>query len=149
MLATYSNTPLAPRSPDPKTILVVDDYIATRALHASMLQRLGYNVIQATNGFEACTVIAQRHVDGIVLDVNMPQMNGLEFLRTMRTSGNPHETPVVVVTSEERRGVLDELRSLGAQLLRKPSRAVQLKEALDALSPCRPTAVPINEARPS
>lgn len=122
---------------NPPTILVVDDYIATRALHASMLQRLGYRVIQATDGSDACQTLARHHVDGIVLDVNMPRMNGLEFLRAVRTSKPPREMPVVVVTSEEKRSVLDELRSLGARLLTKPSRPVQLKEALEATTPRR------------
>lgn len=113
------------------TVLVVDDYIATRALHASMLQRQGYAVLHAANGLEASTMLTRHRVDAIVLDVHMPHMDGLQFLRGMRHEHGSRRMPVVVVTAETRSTILEELSALGAHVLRKPSRPIHLVQALD------------------
>jgi two-component system KDP operon response regulator KdpE len=77
------------------TILVVDDEPQIRRVLRSTLSSNGYDVIEAKNGQEAIEIALREHPDLILLDVNMPEMNGLEACNKMRMS---FSTPIIMVT---------------------------------------------------
>ncbi len=80
-------------------ILVVDDDRSTRLLMQAVLEAERYTVTLAANGLEALDVLEKQHVDLIVLDVMMPQMDGYEFTRTLRSAQN--DLPVLMVSAKQ------------------------------------------------
>lgn len=80
-------------------ILVVDDHAHIRRLYEYTLEKNGYKPFTAANGREALEQLEANHIDLIVLDVMMPEMDGYTFLRTLRGSGS--EIPVLVITARD------------------------------------------------
>ncbi len=80
-------------------ILVVEDDRDSRKLMETVLRRDGYSVLGAANGREALEVMDREHVDLIVLDVMMPEMDGYEFSRTLREAEDM--TPILMVTARQ------------------------------------------------
>ncbi len=80
-------------------ILVVDDHVHIRRLYEVTLEQNGYKPYTASNGREALSLLETTHIDLIVLDVMMPEMDGYTFLRTLRESGS--EIPVLVITARD------------------------------------------------
>ncbi len=81
-----------------KTILVVDDSATVRKLVIYSLGPNKYNCIEASDGMEALEKMAQNPVDLIIADLNMPKMNGLELVRTVRKENK--EIPVIMLTTQ-------------------------------------------------
>ena len=79
-------------------ILVAEDNPNSAKLMKIILNQAGYKVITAANGIEALDIMDSKHIDLIVLDVMMPQMDGYEFTRQLRQSGN--NTPILMVTAK-------------------------------------------------
>jgi DNA-binding response OmpR family regulator len=79
-----------------QTILVVDDHANVRTLIADYLGELGYRVLAARDGAEALAVVDREHVDLILLDVMMPEMDGFAFLRAYRKE---HAAPIILLTA--------------------------------------------------
>ncbi len=79
-------------------ILVVEDDKSSLKLMQIILTEAGYNVKTASNGAKALKVLDKEYIDLIILDLMMPEMNGIEFLRTIR--GNNLQTPVIVITAK-------------------------------------------------
>lgn len=84
-----------------KTILVVDDAGLVRLYYRSILEKAGYRVDEALNGLEALERLATQPADLLIVDVNMPQMDGFTFLRTLRRQGPPSGGIPALVTSTE------------------------------------------------
>lgn len=84
-------------------ILVVDDSITTRTLEKNILETAGYDVTTATDGREALRRIKEQHIDLVVSDVQMPNMDGIALTRTLRESGEFKDIPLILVTSLESR----------------------------------------------
>lgn len=79
-------------------ILVVDDHAATREPLAKLLRFEGFETAVASNGAEALEAIRQRKPDLVVLDLLMPEMDGLTFLSEAHREGHGTGLPVIVVT---------------------------------------------------
>jgi two-component system, NtrC family, sensor kinase len=80
------------------TILIVDDTPEDRKPLAKLLRAKGYNVLTATNAFEAMAAAQREDPDLILLDVMIPPMDGLTFLMLLRDSEIGRQTPVIVIT---------------------------------------------------
>ena len=80
-------------------ILVVEDDKNTAKLMKAVLTHAGYEVHEAANGIEAMTVTDRQHIDLIVLDIMMPEMDGYEFTEQMRDCGD--NTPILMVTAKQ------------------------------------------------
>ena len=80
-------------------ILVVDDDKNTRLYFQAVLENAGYTVITAQHGEEALRMMSHTHVDLVVLDVMMPQMDGYEFTRTLREAQN--NLPILMVSAKQ------------------------------------------------
>lgn len=80
-------------------ILVVDDDKNTRLLFKAVLEAEKYNVFTAENGKKALGVMENEHIDLVVLDIMMPQMNGYEFTKTLRENDNT--LPILMVSAKQ------------------------------------------------
>jgi CheY-like chemotaxis protein len=113
-----------------KRILVVDDDPDIRQVLLDRLESYGYVVETAVNGRDALDALQGSAFDGMVLDIRMPEINGMEVLRQTRKS-HPG-LPVVMVTSSMVREHAIEAIGEGAQAyLLKPFDAAQLKQVLE------------------
>ena len=82
-------------------VLVVDDAALVRLYYREALERAGFDVEEALNGLEALERLLVENFDLLVLDVNMPQMDGLTFLKVLRRQDLPIcGVPALVVTTE-------------------------------------------------
>jgi len=88
-------------SAGPKTILVVDDAALVRVYYRAILEEAGFRVEEALNGLEALEALLAKEVDLLVVDINMPQMDGLTFLRILREREDPLAAIPALVTSTE------------------------------------------------
>ncbi|MCD6256870.1 response regulator [Candidatus Aerophobetes bacterium] len=84
-----------------KNILVVDDSATIRSLQAFILQSAGFKVETASNGIEALEKLYCGNFDLIVADINMPKMDGLKMIETLRKQDIYRDLPIIIVTSEE------------------------------------------------
>lgn len=96
--------------PEPPLILVVDDSITTRTLEQSILEAHGFRVKVAVNGLDALELLQHEPFDLVITDVQMPEMDGLELLASIKADPALAATPVIVVTSlyedaDRRRGL--------------------------------------------
>lgn len=80
-------------------ILVVEDDRGARRLTEDVLLDAGYEPITASNGLEALDIMERKHIDLIVLDVMMPEMDGFELLQQLRCNG--FDLPVLIVTAKQ------------------------------------------------
>jgi two-component system response regulator MprA len=113
-------------------ILVVDDEPAVRSALERALQLERYDVELAADGREALDVLAQRHVDAVVLDIGMPRVDGLEVCRRLRGAGD--RTPVLMLTARD--AVDDRVEGLDAgadDYLVKPFALKELQARVRAL----------------
>ena|SRR5271157_4519934 len=84
-----------------KTVLIVDDSLTVREQLSLALRSAGYQVIEACDGLEGVdTVRAHPEISVVLCDLNMPAMNGLEFLDTVKGSAAGPPVPVVMLTTE-------------------------------------------------
>ncbi len=111
--AEWVTEPQAP-APIRKSVLIADDEPITRTLVRLLLERDGYFVLEAQNGQEAVE-LAMRHTPNlIVMDLNMPKMDGYEAISQIRRVEGLVTTPIVVVTMEDSSRVADQVLALGA-----------------------------------
>jgi two-component system response regulator PrrA len=103
-------------------ILIVDDDEGVTQTFARMLRLEGYEVWTAMNAETGLREAARMHPDAIILDLRMPLVDGLGFLRRLRAHDEQRDTPVAIVTGDYFLDdkVSSELRELGAELKFKP-----------------------------
>lgn len=98
-----------------KYILVVDDSESLREVVKICLEGAGYQVTQAGNGEEAMAVIDTEEFDLIICDVNMPVMNGIEFLKAVKAHPEFKFIPFVMLTTEDQTELIETGKQLGAK----------------------------------
>jgi two-component system chemotaxis response regulator CheY len=112
--------------------LIVDDSSVMRKIIERSLRQAGLEemiVVEAGNGNEGLEVLRSRKVDLILSDINMPLMDGLEFLRRLRGESLAPNVPVVMITTESSEEHVKEAILSGAQgYIRKPFTPDQVKE---------------------
>jgi two-component system chemotaxis response regulator CheY len=124
----------------PVRILVVDDSSLVRLYYRDVLEKSGFAVEQAINGVEALEKVLAQPFDLVILDVNMPRMDGFSFLRSLRRATPDVATlPVLVITTEAGPQDIGEARAAGANFyLVKPVSEADLKRHAFALTGRRP-----------
>jgi two-component system chemotaxis response regulator CheY len=84
-----------------RRVLVVDDASLVRMYYRDALERAGYEVDEALNGLEALEKLLAQPADLLIVDVNMPQMDGFTFLKALRAQEGPVAgTPALVISTE-------------------------------------------------
>ncbi|WP_425067496.1 response regulator [Reyranella sp.] len=107
-----------------RRILIVDDAGLVRRFHRDVLEKAGFSVVEALNGVEALEKILAEPFDLAVVDVNMPQMDGVTFLAALRAlDGIEGSLPALVVSTEAAAHDREAARAAGANFyLVKPVR---------------------------
>jgi two-component system, chemotaxis family, chemotaxis protein CheY len=115
--------------------LVIDDSQPMRRIITNVLSRLGHtDVVVASNGREALKRVETEQIDFVITDWYMPEMSGLDFLRTLRSKEATKDVPIVIVTANGSRDDVAQaiqLRVNGYVL--KPFTAETLKERIGAI----------------
>ena len=114
-------------------ILTVDDMATMRKIIKSLLNQLGYtNIDEAENGKEALAKLKQSKYDLVLLDWNMPEMDGITLLQEIRKDTHLKDIPVIMVTAEAKKeNVLLAIQSGANNYIVKPFTAETLKDKLE------------------
>ena len=96
-----------------KRILVVEDQEDNRQILRDLLGNAGYELTEAENGEEAIAVVAKRRPDLILMDIQLPVMDGYEATRRIRTNPDLKSVPIIAVTSYALTGDEDKARAAG------------------------------------
>ncbi|MDR1229523.1 MAG: Hpt domain-containing protein [Azoarcus sp.] len=94
-----SLTPAALPPPHEPTVMVVDDSLTVRKITSRMLEREGYRVITAKDGVDAIESLIDNIPDVILSDIEMPRMDGFDFVRNIRADARLKDVPVIMITS--------------------------------------------------
>lgn len=114
-----------------RAILAVDDAATMRKLIAFTLSAAGHEVVEAEDGVRALAVLNSRSVDLIITDINMPNMNGIELTRRVRSIPRHQSTPVLIVTTESELSIKSQAKAAGATgWIVKPFQPDQLRAAV-------------------
>ena len=120
-----------------KNVLIVDDSSVMRKIVERCLKQAGVEIgtlHEANDGWEGLTVVQQNPIDLILCDINMPTMDGLEFLKVLQTAEQAKGVPVVMITTEGSEDRVYEALSSGARgYILKPFTPEQLREQVAPL----------------
>jgi len=117
-----------------KTILIVDDSISLRQVVSIALTNAGYEVLEACDGKDALSKLTGQKVHLMISDVNMPNMDGISFLKAVRAHPSYKFTPVIMLTTEAGEDKKKEGQAAGARAwVVKPFRPEQLLVAVSKL----------------
>jgi two-component system chemotaxis response regulator CheY len=118
-------------------VLIVDDSAVMRKIVERALRQAGLEigeVLEAGNGAEALVQVEKGPLDLILSDINMPVMDGIEFLKGLSTVASAKGIPVVMITTEGSEARVMEAISFGARgYIRKPFTPEQVKERVTSL----------------
>jgi len=116
-------------------VMIVDDSVTIRlmikkTLNISLGDELG-KVYEAGDGISALAQLADHNVDLLMVDLNMPRMNGFQLISRMKTNSKYSDIPIIVISTEGNEGRIKELEELGISgYIRKPFRPEQIREIL-------------------
>lgn len=97
-----------------KTVLVVDDSTSMRQLVSFALKDAGFDVLAATDGKDAIGKLNGTRMAMIITDLNMPNVNGIEFIKQVRQTEGYKYTPIIMLTTESQESRKEEGRRAGA-----------------------------------
>lgn len=97
-----------------KTILTVDDSPSIRRMIAMTLQEAGYTVVEAVDGRDGLEKATSQQIDAIITDQNMPNLDGLGFIRALRQHPMGRGVPVVVLSTDGEESLKAQAREAGA-----------------------------------
>ena len=118
----------------PKTIMVVDDSVTVRKVTSRVLERKGFRVVTAKDGIEATDMLAEIKPDLMLLDIEMPRMDGFEVARVVRESDTFADLPLIMISSRTGDKHQQRAASLGVnKFLGKPYQEDELLSLLGEL----------------
>ena len=112
-----------------KRILVVDDEENAREALSKILTHDGYEVSSVANGIEALNFLRSREVELIITDINMPEMNGLTFLRELNRS-RPESNVIMLTAYGEVESYLEAMNLGAFEYINKPVKYDELKKVI-------------------
>jgi two-component system chemotaxis response regulator CheY len=98
-----------------KTILIIDDSASLRQVVKLTLTSAGYEVIEACDGMDALQKLDGTKIHLIICDVNMPNMDGITFVKRVKTLPNYKFTPIIMLTTESQESKKQEGQAAGAR----------------------------------
>lgn len=112
-----------------KSALIVDDSDAARSLIRSLVEDIGdVNVSEASTGFEALKSLPHQPFDIILVDINMPDINGIELIHFIKSTDRYKNIPVIIVSTESSEEDINRGMSLGAfTYIAKPFKSAELQ----------------------
>ena len=115
-------------------ILIVDDSSVMRTMILKTLRMSGLSlgdVHQASNGVEGLEILSQRWMDLLILDINMPVMNGEDMMIHMMENPETRDIPIIVVSTEGSKTRIENLVKMGATFIRKPFSPEIIRDAVN------------------
>jgi len=123
-----ATAPLSPEAIQP-TVLVIEDYSDTRELLATLLQKRGYRVIEAEDGVEGLLKAGWMYPDLIIMDLSLPEMDGVEAARRIHAQAKLSQIPIFVISAYLTDAVQADVRAVGCtEIFAKPFDAETLLE---------------------
>lgn len=118
-------------------VLVVDDFATMRRIIKNVLKQIGFTkILEADDGTTALEVLKENKVDLIISDWNMPNMTGLDLLKTVRGEKSTQSIPFLMVTAEAQKdNVIQAVQAGVSNYLVKPFTADAIKEKLTQVLP--------------
>lgn len=116
-------------------ILCIEDHPDNMMLVRRLFPVGRYNLIEAKNGVQGLSIADSQHLDLILLDINLPDIDGYEIARRIRSSSNPElaQLPIIAVTANAMKGDSQKALDAGCDVyMPKPINIVQLIETVDA-----------------
>lgn len=111
--------------------MIVDDSASMRQLVAFTIKDAGYDVLLAENGRDALEKMSRTKVDMVITDLNMPEMDGITFIRELRGKTDYKFVPIVMLTTESQEAKKQEGRAAGASgWIVKPFSPTQLMDVV-------------------
>jgi len=112
--------------------LIVDDSETTRSFIRSLIEDVAeFNVLEASSGFEAFRVLPGQSIDIIFVDINMPDINGIELINFLKTNDMYKMIPVVIISTERSKADMSKGMALGAfAYLTKPVNSDELRDVI-------------------
>lgn len=124
-----------------RKILIVDDEENARIGLSKLLTQEGYEVSSVANGYEALQFLGKEKVNLVISDINMPEMNGLTFLRELHR--NHPSTHVIMITAYGGVESYLEAMNLGAfEYIHKPVKLEELKSVMSKIAGDAPSVIP-------
>ena len=115
-------------------VLIVDDSSSMRAVIKKVISISGFKIdqcLEAGNGKEALEALTDNWVDVIVSDINMPEMNGFELLKSLKEDNLLKDIPVILITTESSEARMQDAFNLGAKgFIKKPFTPEEVKKIL-------------------
>ena len=121
-----------------RQILLIDDSATMREILKVYLMGRGFSFIDCPGAARALEILAAQHVDLVIADINMPKMDGLTFVRTLRSHPEPlvRSVPVILVTGDRAEDLKSRGEEAGANgFLQKPLSSEKLMHLVDELLP--------------
>lgn len=116
-------------------VLVIDDAMVMRNIHKNILMEFGLaekDLSEAADGKAALQIATSNKIDLFLVDWNMPELSGLDFVKAIRSMDSYKETPIIMVTSEAAKyNVLEAIEAGVTNYIVKPIKAGMLKEKLE------------------
>ena len=117
-----------------KKVMVIDDSLSIRKVVGLALKGAGYEVLEGADGAQALDQLRLSPVNLIICDVNMPNMDGISFLKNLRAEESLKFTPVIMLTTESQEALKAEGMAAGARAwIVKPFQPEQLLSAVSKL----------------
>ncbi|MGH9873390.1 MAG: response regulator [Pyrinomonadaceae bacterium] len=111
------------------TVLVIEDYSDTRELLVTLLQKNGYRVIEAEDGVEGLLKAGWMYPDLIIMDLSLPEMDGVEAARRIHAQAKLSQIPIFVISAYLTDAVKADVRAVGCtEIFEKPFEAAKLLE---------------------
>jgi DNA-binding response OmpR family regulator len=127
-------------NPAKPLVLVADDDADILSLVSLRLEKAGYDVVSATDGREAFDLVREQRPDAAILDVRMPEMDGLELIRSIRADEQSKGMLVIALSARVREANIAEGLEAGAdEYMQKPFSGKQLIELVEARLPKNPS----------
>ncbi|CAN7576764.1 response regulator [Phenylobacterium sp. LjRoot225] len=115
------------------TVLIVDDEPVNRMVLARMVEHLGSQCVEAASGPEALELLSHEAVDLVLMDIQMPQMSGIQAVERLRAGAGPNQqAPVVAVTGDTTRSKRDYLQLGFDDYANKPISLASVQQMLGA-----------------
>jgi chemosensory pili system protein ChpA (sensor histidine kinase/response regulator) len=126
--------PSAPAKGRPRCVMVVDDSVTVRKVTSRLLERQGMDVLVAKDGVEAVALLQERRPDIMLLDIEMPRMDGFEVARQVRHDDRLDSLPIVMISSRTGDKHKEHATQLGVnKFLGKPFQENELLATIDEL----------------
>ena len=117
-----------------QSVMIVEDYDDTRYMIRQVLEQQGYRVVEALTGIEAVELARQERPDLILMDINLPLIDGINATRRIREIEEMSDVPIVAVSAYDSVGLRETARERGCiDYLVKPVDVEQLKNLVNRL----------------